>query len=93
MEGERRTLLKFLQSHVGFTINVLLSWALFWGLAFPAALEYGYSDDERTDQFAIGSGPKGSGVVPILSLLLIIATVQFLYYMYGYFKGGSRVDA
>ena len=78
--------------HFGPSVNLLVSWVLFWALGFPAVLQYGYSDSvtSRNADFSIASGPLGSGVLPITSLFMIVATLMWIAYLVHYYRSSSE---
>ena len=65
----------------GWTFNFVFANVLFWVYGFTALLDNGYTDnkDERAQKGlgAIISGPSGSGVGIITTMLFVVGTLQF----------------
>ncbi|CAN0393656.1 unnamed protein product [Ectocarpus sp. 13 AM-2016] len=55
--------------------NLIFAHLLFWLFGFTALLEYGYSDLNQDSSGQIKSGPSGSGVGIITTLLMTIGTL------------------
>ncbi|GMI43316.1 hypothetical protein TeGR_g2503 [Tetraparma gracilis] len=77
----------FCLAETGWTFAFVFSNLLFWCYGFIAATDYGWSDAEKmtgADGGGIPSGPSGSGVVPITTLLFIVGTGTWLSKLAGY---------
>mmetsp|Transcript_1739 Transcript_1739/g.4399 ORF Transcript_1739/g.4399 Transcript_1739/m.4399 type:complete len:111 (-) Transcript_1739:701-1033(-) len=72
-------------------LNLLLAHGLFWGLAVPAVIEFGYSDDNesRNEDFGIASGPSGNGVFPLLLTAVLATTIAFIVNIVEYFSASE----
>jgi len=64
-------LTEFLSSNIGWTVNLILTWVMFWVYGFPVWRDYGYSD-KLNPEGGFDSGPNGSGVA-VISLGLIVS--------------------
>lgn len=60
-----------------FLFNFLFAHLLFWAIAFPVVLDYGYENDISGGQEPHGS--QGSGVFIIALVLVIVATALFMF--------------
>lgn len=65
----------FVKNNGGWMFNLVMSHLLFWLFGFTALLEYGYSDLNQSAGGQIKSGPSGSGVGIITTLLMAVASV------------------
>ena len=66
----------FLFEKPDIIFNFLVAHGLFWAIAVPTIIKYGYSDsnESRDDNFGIASGPSGNGAFPVLLMLMVLAT-------------------
>ncbi|GMH73852.1 hypothetical protein TrLO_g2380 [Triparma laevis f. longispina] len=69
----------FVLSNVGWTFNFVFSQALFWGYGFPALSDHGYDDAEKSPASfgGIPSGPSGSGVAIISTMLMVVGALAW----------------
>eukprot|EP00519_Triparma_laevis_P013697 CAMPEP_0182490662 /NCGR_PEP_ID=MMETSP1321-20130603/444_1 /TAXON_ID=91990 /ORGANISM="Bolidomonas sp., Strain RCC1657" /LENGTH=91 /DNA_ID=CAMNT_0024692885 /DNA_START=19 /DNA_END=294 /DNA_ORIENTATION=+ len=69
----------FVLNNVGWTFNFVFSQALFWGYGFPALNDYGYDDAEKSQSGlgGIPSGPSGSGVAVISTMLMVVGSLAW----------------
>jgi len=70
--------------HTGWTFNFVFAHVLWWVVAFPNLLDYGYTDAEQDADGSIASGPSGSGVVIISGMLVAVSTWTYLQKIMGY---------
>eukprot|EP00903_Cladosiphon_okamuranus_P017083 g15742.t1 len=75
VEGFGPTMVHFVKNNGGWMFNLIFAHLLFWLFGFTALLDYGYSDLNQSASGQIKSGPSGSGVGIITTLLMCIATV------------------
>jgi hypothetical protein len=83
-------IMEFIGNNLGWTYNFIVSNILFWVYGFTVGVKYGFNDvnfkaaaDEDISYAVSGygsipSGPSGSGVLIISTLLVLGATVSFL---------------
>mmetsp|Transcript_14942 Transcript_14942/g.30744 ORF Transcript_14942/g.30744 Transcript_14942/m.30744 type:complete len:87 (+) Transcript_14942:39-299(+) len=67
----------FVGDNLGWTFNFVMSQILFWVWAFPALNDYGYDDSNKSPSGSIESGPSGSGVGIISSMLMVVALLTW----------------
>ena len=75
----------FLSNNIGWTFNFVVAQILFWAIGFPVVLEYGYSNTSYNSKGGIPSGPEGSGVFIISTVLCFLATTIYLLQIKTYF--------
>ncbi|CAM9827303.1 unnamed protein product [Ascophyllum nodosum] len=75
VQGFCPTLIHFVKNTGGWIFNLIFAHLLFWLFGFTALLEYGYSDLNQDGFGQIKSGPSGSGVGIITTLLCAAATI------------------
>ncbi|CAM9482552.1 unnamed protein product [Scytosiphon promiscuus] len=75
VEGFGPTAVHFVKNNGGWMFNLVMAHLLFWLFGFTALLEYGYSDLNQSSSGQIVSGPSGSGVGIITTLLMAVATL------------------
>ncbi|CAM9683513.1 unnamed protein product [Pylaiella littoralis] len=75
VEGFGPTMVHFVKNTGGWIFNLVFAHLLFWLFGFTALLEYGYSDLNQDSSGQIKSGPSGSGVGIITTLLMAVASL------------------
>ncbi|CAN0332341.1 unnamed protein product [Hapterophycus canaliculatus] len=75
VEGFGPTTVHFVKNNGGWMFNLIMAHLLFWLFGFTALLEFGYSDLNQNGSGQIRSGPSGSGVGIISTLLMAVATL------------------
>ena len=68
---------RFVSAEAAWTFALVFTYLLFFVLAVPDFIEYGYSDDEKANDGGIQSGPSGSGLFIVSLLLFICCTVTY----------------
>lgn len=73
------TFIKFISSEQGATFNLFFAHILFWALGLPSVIKHGYDNDFDDDDGNIPSGEKGSGVFPVSLIIVLVATIIWVY--------------
>ena len=68
---------RFVSAEAAWTFALVFTYLLFFVLAVPDFIEYGYSDDKKANDGGIQSGPSGSGLFIVSLLLFICCTVTY----------------
>ena len=69
--------MRFISAEAAWTFALVFTYLLFFVLAVPDFIEYGYSDDKKANDGGIQSGPSGSGLFIVSLLLFICCTVTY----------------
>ncbi|GMI31558.1 hypothetical protein TrCOL_g1857 [Triparma columacea] len=78
MANPLEMLTEFVMNNIGWTFNFFFSQLLWWLYAFPAMNDYGYDDANKDSSTgAIPSGPSGSGVAIVPTMLMVIGLVTW----------------
>ncbi|CBJ28103.1 conserved unknown protein [Ectocarpus siliculosus] len=75
VKGFGPTMVHFVKNNGGWMFNLVFAHLLFWLFGFTALLEFGYSDLNQDSSGQIKSGPSGSGVGIITTLLMAVGTL------------------
>mmetsp|Transcript_8562 Transcript_8562/g.17725 ORF Transcript_8562/g.17725 Transcript_8562/m.17725 type:complete len:94 (-) Transcript_8562:134-415(-) len=71
----------FLMANIGWSLVFTFAQILFWVYGFPALHDYGYDDANKlagSGGFgSIPSGPSGSGVGIISTILMVVGTLSW----------------
>ena len=85
--------MRFISAEAAWTFALVFTYLLFFVLAVPDFIEYGYSDDEKANDGGIQSGPSGSGLFIVSLLLFLCCTFTYGMKLVRCARARARGDA
>ena len=81
-----KSLVNFFTNNIGWTFNFLAAQILWWVVAFPVAIKYGYSNNNYDSKGGIPSGGEGSGIFIICLVIVVLVTLVYVKQVCSYFS-------